>query len=79
MNSDYLSTTCRTLTTRQGGRARLPEGILGVGNSVCDMGAVQIYVGFFVAPQVLEDRPSNYLHGRLLFQHRWVGCLMSAV
>lgn len=28
-----------------------------------------------VEPQVSTD---NYLHGRLLFLHRWVGCCMSA-
>lgn len=26
----------------------------------------------------VEDRPGNYLHGRLLFLHRWVGRCTSA-
>lgn len=63
------------------GRAGLQEGILVVGNSVCefDMGAEQFFFIFFCGTPGVEDRPSNYVHGRLLFLNRWVGCCRSAV
>lgn len=41
---------------------------------VCGLDAVQKLLFFFCGTPGVEDRPSNYLHGRLLFLHRWVGC-----